>query len=106
LVAASYDSQNSVVREWIDPVRDFLKLSEASRAAVFKNLDGAFDPEEIFFVGTQAARLGMPEATEILGRAVDAGYPCWDALVRHPWITPIKEQPGFADVVERRAALA
>jgi eukaryotic-like serine/threonine-protein kinase len=105
LVAASYDPQNSVVREWIDPVRDFLKLSEASRSAVFKNLDGAFDPEEIFFVGTQAARLGMPEATEILGRAVDAGYPCWDALVRHPWITPIKEQPGFADVV-RRAELA
>jgi len=82
-------------------VRDFLKLSDASRSAVFKNLDGAFDPEEIFFVGTQAAQLGMPEATEILGRAVDAGYPCWDALVRHPWITPIKEQPGFADVVRR-----
>jgi hypothetical protein len=35
---------------------------------VFTNLDGAFDPEEIFFVGTQTARLGMPEATEILGR--------------------------------------
>ena len=101
LVAASYDPQNSVVREWIDPVRDFLTLSEASRPAVFKNLDGAFDPEEIFFVGTQAARLGMPEATEILGRGVDAGYPCWDALVRHPWITPIREQPGFADVVRR-----
>jgi len=105
LVAASYDPQNSVVREWIDPVRDFLKLSDASRSAVFKNLDGAFDPEEIFFVGTQAARLEMPEATEILGRAVDAGYPCWDALVRHPWITPIQGQPGFADVV-RRAELA
>jgi serine/threonine protein kinase/tetratricopeptide (TPR) repeat protein len=105
LVAASYDPQNSVVREWIDPVRDFLTLSEASRPAVFKNLDGAFDPEEIFFVGTQAARLGMPEATEILGRAVEAGYPCWDALVRHPWITPIQGQPGFADVV-RRAELA
>ena len=101
LVAASYDPQNSVVREWIDPVRDFLTLSEASRPAVFKNLDGAFDPEEVFFVGTQAARLGMPEATEILGRAVDAGYPCWDALTRHPWITPIQEQPGFADVVQR-----
>jgi hypothetical protein len=43
----------------------------------------------------------MPEATEILGRGVDAGYPCWDALVRHPWITPIQEQPGFADVVRR-----
>ena len=55
-------------------MREFLTLSEVSRAAVFKNLDGAYDPEEIFFVGTQAARLGMPEATEILGRAVDAGY--------------------------------
>ena len=104
-VAATYDLQSPAVRDWIEPVRDFLTLSEASRSAVYKNLDGAFDPEEIFFVGTQAARLGMPEATEILGRAVDGGYPCWDALVRHPWITPIKEQPGFADVV-RRAELA
>jgi len=104
-VAATYDLQSPAVREWIEPVRDFLTLSEASRSAVYKNLDGAFDPEEIFFVGTQAARLGMPEATEILGRAVDGGYPCWDALVRHPWITPIKQQPGFADVV-RRAELA
>jgi eukaryotic-like serine/threonine-protein kinase len=104
-VAASYDPRTPVVREWIDPVRDFLTLSEASRPAVFRNLDGAFDPEEIFFVGTQAARLSMPEATEILGRAVDAGYPCRDALVRHPWITPIQGQPGFADVV-RRAEIA
>ena len=93
------------MRDWIEFVRDFLTLFEASCWAVYKNLDGAFDFEEIFFVGTQAARLGMSEATEILGRAVDGGYPCWDALVRHPWITPIKEQPGFADVV-RRAELA
>jgi serine/threonine-protein kinase len=100
-VAATFDTQSPLIREWIDPVRDFLTLSEASRPAVFKNLDGAFDPEEIFFVGTQAARLGMPEAIEILGRAVDGGYPCWDALVRHPWIAPVREQPGFADVVSR-----
>jgi serine/threonine protein kinase len=104
-VAATYDLQSPVVREWIEPVRDFLTLSEASREAVYRNLDGAFDPEEIFFVGTQAARLEMPEATEILGRAVEGGYPCWDALMRHPWIAPVKEQPGFTDVV-RRAELA
>jgi DNA repair exonuclease SbcCD nuclease subunit len=32
-----------VLREWIYPVRDFLKLSDASRSAVFTNLDVAFD---------------------------------------------------------------
>ncbi|MFI5007130.1 MAG: hypothetical protein ACHQKZ_06795, partial [Solirubrobacterales bacterium] len=89
------------VKEWLDAVREFLTLSEASRPAVFKNLDGAFDPEEIFFVGTQAARLGMPEATKILGRAVDAGYPASDALARHPWIAPIRGEPGFADLLSR-----
>ena len=97
--------QTAVVREWVDGVRDFLSLSEASRRAVFRNLDGAFDPEEIFFVGTQAARIGMTEATEILGRAVDAGYPCWEALTRHPWIMPLHREPGFAAVL-RRAELA
>jgi serine/threonine-protein kinase len=100
-VARAFSPQTPVVREWVDGMRDFLSLSEASRAAVFRNLDGAFDPEEIFFVGTQAARLAMPEATEILGRAVDAGYPCWDALTRHPWMAKIRGESGFADVVRR-----
>jgi serine/threonine-protein kinase len=97
----SFSPQTPVVRDWIDGVRDFLSLSEVSRAAVFKNLDGAFDPEEIFFVGTQAARLEMPEATQILGRAVDAGYLAWDALARHPWIAPARGQPGFIEVLHR-----
>ncbi|HEY6554277.1 MAG TPA: protein kinase, partial [Vicinamibacteria bacterium] len=57
-VAKTFSPLTAGVREWIDSVREFLTLSEVSRAAVFKNLDGAFDPEEIFFVGTQAARLG------------------------------------------------
>ena len=104
-LAAAFVPQTPVVRDWIEGVRQFLELSDASRLAVFRNLDGAFDPEEIFFVGTQAARLSMPEATEILGRAVDGGYPCWEALTRHPWIVPIQGQPGFADVL-RRAELA
>src|SRR5262249_53415851 len=100
-LARTLSPQTPVVRDWIDGVRDFLSLSEASRAAVFRNLDGAFDPEEIFFVGTQAARLEMPEATEILGRAVDAGYLAWDTLARHPWIASVHGQPGFAEVVRR-----
>ena len=84
-------------------VRTFLSLSDESPQAVRNNLEGAFDPEEIFFVGTQAARLQMPEATAILGRAVDAGYAAWDALERHPWIAPVRNQPGFAEVRERAA---
>jgi hypothetical protein len=100
-MARAFSLQTPAVREWIESVREFLTLSEASRPAVFKNLDGAFDPEEIFFVGTQAARLGMPEAAMILGRAVDAGYPAWDALARHPWIASVRGEPGFADVLRR-----
>jgi tetratricopeptide (TPR) repeat protein len=101
-VAQAMSPPTPAVTEWVDDVRQFLT---GSRAAVHKNLEGAFDPEEIFFVGTQAAHLGMAEATSILGRAVDAGYPAWDALVRHPWIAPIRDSPGFADVV-RRAEVA
>ena len=69
---------------------------------MFKNLDGAFDPEEIFFVGTQAARLGMPEATEILGRGRGRGLSVLGMRsCAIPGSTPIREQPGFADVVRR-----
>ena len=67
-LASTLSPRTPPIQDWLDGVREFLILSEVSRAAVFKNLDGAYDPEEIFFVGTQAARLGMPEATEILGR--------------------------------------
>ncbi len=100
-VAKTFSPLTASVREWIESVREFLTLSEVSRAAVFKNLDGAFDPEEIFFVGTQAARLGMPEALTMLGQAVDAGYAAADTLARHPWIAPIRGDTGFADVLHR-----
>jgi len=100
-VAKTFSPLTASVRAWIESVREFLTLSEVSRPAVFKNLAGAFDPEEIFFVGTQAARLGMPEAMNILGRAVDAGYSAADTLARHPWIAPIRGEPGFADVLRR-----
>jgi TolB-like protein/tetratricopeptide (TPR) repeat protein len=101
VVARGFTLQTPAVREWIDDVRAFLALSEASRPAVLRSLDGAFDPEEIFFVGTQAARLSMPEAITILGRAVEAGYPARDALARHPWIAPVRAEPGFADLLRR-----
>ncbi len=100
-LASTLTPRTPPVQDWLDGVRDFLLLSDVSRAAVFKNLDGAYDPEEIFFVGTQAARLGMPEATEILGRAVDAGYAARDALAGHPWMDAIRGQAGFADVLRR-----
>jgi serine/threonine protein kinase len=100
-VAKTFSPLTASVREWIESVREFLTLSEVSRPAVFKNLDGAFDPEEIFFVGTQAARLGMPEALTMLGQAVDAGYSAADTLARHPWIAPIRVEPGFADLLRR-----
>ncbi|HVQ29230.1 MAG TPA: serine/threonine-protein kinase [Vicinamibacteria bacterium] len=100
-VAKAFSPMTPEMREWLDAVRGFLTLSEISRPAVFKSLDGAVDPEEIFFVGTQAARLGMPEATTILGRAVDAGYPARDALAHHPWMASIRGEPGFADVLQR-----
>lgn len=100
-LASILNPRTPPVQDWLDGVREFLTLSEVSPRAVFKNLDGAYDPEEIFFVGTQAARLGMPEATEILGRAVDAGYAARDALAGHPWMDAIRAQPGFADVLRR-----
>jgi tetratricopeptide (TPR) repeat protein len=100
-LASALAPRTPPVQDWLDGVREFLALSEVSRRAVFKNLDGAFDPEEIFFVGTQAARLGMPEAVEMLGRAVDAGYAARDALTGHPWMDAVRDQPGFADVVRR-----
>jgi hypothetical protein len=48
----------------------------------------------------QAARLGMPEATTILGQAGRRGLSAADTLARHPWIAPSGE-PGFADVLRR-----
>jgi TolB-like protein/tetratricopeptide (TPR) repeat protein/predicted Ser/Thr protein kinase len=100
-LATTLTPRTPPVQDWLDGVREFLTLSEVSRRAVFKNLDGAFDPEEIFFVGTQAARLGMPEAIEMLGRAVDAGYAGRDALTGHPWMDGVRDQPGFADLLRR-----
>ena len=45
--------------------------------------------------------MGTPEAPTILGQAVDAGYTVPDALACHPWIEPIRGEPGFADILRR-----
>jgi TolB-like protein/tetratricopeptide (TPR) repeat protein len=99
--ARALSPQTGEVRAWLHDAREFLGQSETSRPAVLKSLQGVFDPEERFFVGTQAAQLAMPEAVTILGQAVDAGYPALDALTRHPWIAPIRAEPGFDDVLRR-----
>ena len=100
-VAKGFGQQPPMVREWIEGVRRFLTLSEDSGEAVLKNVEGTDDPEEIFWLGTQAARLGMREGIALLARGVDAGYPAADALANHPWIEPIRGEPGFADVLDR-----
>jgi serine/threonine protein kinase len=101
VVAKSFVNQPPMLRDWIENVRKFLTLSEDSGEAVLKNVEGTDDPEEIFWLGTQATRLGMREGIVLLGRGVDAGYSAADALANHPWIEPIRSEPGFADVLQR-----
>jgi TolB-like protein len=59
-------------------------------------------PEELFQQARHLAYLSERDrALAILGRAVDEGFFCYPALVRDPWLHPLRANPGFEAILQR-----
>jgi len=94
---------NMGLKAWeeLDRVELFYKGVDLS----YPSCNEAFKREVLEKVGGFDTWFITAEDIDLNYRAVDAGYPCWEALTRHPWITPLHREPGFAAVL-RRAELA
>jgi eukaryotic-like serine/threonine-protein kinase len=59
-------------------------------------------PEELFQQARHLAYLSEHDrAITVLARAVDEGFFCYPALVRDPWLHPLRPESGFKAVLER-----
>ena len=58
------------------------------------------DPEGLMFSGVMLSHLGSPERSlRMLRAAVDGGFYVPSALLRDPWLDPIRQDPRFAEIV-------
>jgi len=73
-----------------------IALSERAIALITRG------PEELFQHARHLAYLGEHiRALAILARAVNEGFFCYPALVRDPWLYPLRAHPAFDRILER-----
>jgi serine/threonine protein kinase/tetratricopeptide (TPR) repeat protein len=79
-----------------DKREESLEASAELRKATFR------DPEGIFYLARQLAYLGEQEqALETLSKAIERGFFCYPAMVRDPWLDPLRSVPEFAALLRK-----
>ena len=63
------------------------------------------DPEALFYLARQLARLRQPGAAiALLERAIESGFCCLPALERDPWLAPVRPRSAFSTLLRRADA--
>jgi len=77
-----------------------LEASEELRKATFR------DPEGMYYLARQISYLGqVPEALEMLSRAIDNGFFCYPAMVRDPWFETLRTRTEFTGLPHKSQQL-
>jgi TolB-like protein len=64
------------------------------------------DPEAVFYMARQIARLGeSARALEVLNRVVDRGFFLSSAMNNDPWLAPLRSLPTYDQLLERTRRL-
>ena len=73
-----------------------LEAIEQLRQAAFR------DPEGLYYVARQLARLGERDAAlEMLSRAITHGYFCYPGMLRDPWLDSLRGQKEFIEILRK-----
>jgi TolB-like protein len=60
------------------------------------------DPEGIFYFARHLSYLCQEdEALETLSRSIDSGFFCYPAMVRDPWLDPLRSRPEFTAILRK-----
>ena len=63
------------------------------------------DPEGYTSGGIMLCKLGSHDlALLALGKAVDGGYTVTEPLLHDPWLAPLRDNPRFAEILQRAQA--
>jgi eukaryotic-like serine/threonine-protein kinase len=64
------------------------------------------DPEGWYYLGRQLGYLRETErALVALARSVDCGFFCYPAMLRDPWLDPLRDNPEFQRILEKARSL-
>jgi tetratricopeptide (TPR) repeat protein len=76
--------------------KESLEASEELLSATFR------DPEGIYYFARQLSFLGEADrALETLSRAINGGFFCYQAMVRDPWLDPIRGRSEFTALLRK-----
>lgn len=77
-----------------------LRASDELLTATFR------DPEGWYYLARQLCFLGDADrALPALSRAVDWGFFCHPAMVRDPWLNPLRDHPRFSQILKKAERL-
>ncbi len=91
------------MREFMVAARTMIEGDSAeSVAAVERIVASEFsDPEGLFYLTRHLAHLNQVEAAlDLFERVVGGGFFCYPAMVRDPWLEPVRNRPRFASLLE------
>jgi len=97
------ESQPDVLRHFLASLRAFLEgRNEESLKATENCLVHMSDPEARYYLARQLARLGARQAAlDEMGKVVEQGFHCPQALARDSWLDPLRDAPEFTAILER-----
>ena len=75
--------------------------ADGSIAAVGRIVDSEFsDPEGLFYLTRHLAHLNQVDAAlELFERVVGGGFFCYPAMLRDPWLDPLRKSPQFSHLL-------
>jgi serine/threonine protein kinase/tetratricopeptide (TPR) repeat protein len=76
---------------------------DESVAASDELMDATFrDPEGLYYIARQLSYLGeQSRALDMLTRAIDRGFFCYAAMVRDPWLDPLRARSEFTSSLKK-----
>ena len=91
------------MRDILAAARALLDDRPAESVAALDRVVADFkDPEGLFYFGRHYAHLREARrALDTLASAVDGGFFCYPALLRDPWLDPIRTEAEFQRILER-----
>ncbi|HMD10672.1 MAG TPA: protein kinase [Candidatus Acidoferrum sp.] len=73
-----------------------LEASDEFRKSTFR------DPEGVYYFARHLSYLRLEDdALETLARAIDGGFFCYPAMVRDPWLDPLRSRPEFTAIMRK-----
>jgi len=101
---AMEDKIKTRMRDFIIAARTMIERDvPGSVAAVGRIIASEFsDPEGLFYLTRHLSHLNEVEAAlELFERVVGGGFFCYPAMVRDPWLEPVRDTPQFASLLEK-----